>query len=511
MEQEKTNAENFCFTEPKFDITSAVDCGGEYIMPDYFPEIRKIVSCTASALPDSKFLSGENLEYGGTLAFTVLYIGNDGALVSLPYATEYSGKCQLPAEVKGTGEIAVDAAAEDIQCRVLAPRKVSLRSKVRCNIYADSRREYHITYSDGESAPLSLAEKSTVQSLTKIIPVMCGGRGAVTGSASGELRENKGSKPVSCAGAVNITEVRCRKDAVNVRGEAVVRCLVFSSDGVYRSAKAVLPFEETVTAAGCKEGDACRAWGRAASVTVTEGEDGVLKAEAEYDLEAEWSRAQQLTVTEDAYSTGWSAVSEKSEFQPVSALCCTSSSLTVSGSGKRTTKPQNGEYLVDMTCEGVLTGAEQKENKLTLTGKCNVKAYIAADGEVICEEMSLPVKFETNAMSQAGEGKLVVRSHVSTTDINGRLEGDTFFANCELCISVSVRRQAKATPVTKVVFDRNSPISRNTAQIKVFYPSSEETVWNIAKKYLAPADKIEKVNGISRYDVARNAVLIPER
>ena len=292
-------------TETRFDLTLACEAGGEYTMPDYYPEVRRIVSYTAEALPDTKFLSGDTLEAGGTLAFTVTYIGEDGAIVALPYATEYSGKIQLPSEVRGAGEICIDAECEDVQCRVLAPRRISIRGRVRQRIYSDCEREYFLSYSDGEGGSVSPSDKGAVQLLEGIVPVTYCARGMATGSVSGEIRDRQGAKPISCMGIVGITDVRARTDAVLVTGCIYVRGVVFTADGVYTQAKGTIPFEETVSVKGAKEGDACRAWGRVASISLSEDGEGRLKAECEYDIDAEWCRKGQVTCAFDHLHLRW--------------------------------------------------------------------------------------------------------------------------------------------------------------------------------------------------------------
>ncbi len=497
-------------TLTKFDIAAACEGGGEYTMPDYYPAIRKIVSCAAQALPDTKFLSGDTLEHGGTLAFTVLYIGEDGALVALPYTCEYSGSQQLPSEVRGTAEIAVDAKAEDIQCRVLAPRKISLRARIKARISAFERVSCQLDMSTVDGGDISMAERATVQILCHSISTMRCGRGNATGTVSGEVREKMGAKPVSCSAAVNITEVKCQRDSITVRGEAVVRCIVFTKDGSYAPSRARLPFEEHVTADGCAEGDMCRAWGRAASVSVSEGDDGALKAEIEYDLDAEWCRKIEATITDDAYSTGWHSNIERTDIAALSPLCCTFSSLSLSGNGKRTTRPEAGEYLIDMTCDAAIEKSEQKDSHMIFSGSCTVKAYIASNGEVICEEFSLPLRFEAAAASPASTGDIITRASICCTDINGRLEGDTVSTNIELCLSLSCRREQMIHPASKIMLDRGAPTTKDAAQIKVFYPAENETIWDISKKYQSPVERIEKINDLPRTKNANGkAILIP--
>ena len=92
--QNMDTAPAFCVHKGTCFVTG--DFGGELIMPDYYPEIRRIVTVRASVLPDSKYIHDRELETGGTLCFSVLYIGEDQTLASIPYITEYSQSAELP-------------------------------------------------------------------------------------------------------------------------------------------------------------------------------------------------------------------------------------------------------------------------------------------------------------------------------------------------------------------------------------------------------------------------------
>ena len=113
------------------------DFGGELIMPDYYPEIRKIVTVRASAIPDSKYIHDNELETGGTLSFDVLYIGDDQTLSCVPYVTEYSQVTTVPDGVISADCINVESVAEGISARPLGPRKISLKARVKNRISYD--------------------------------------------------------------------------------------------------------------------------------------------------------------------------------------------------------------------------------------------------------------------------------------------------------------------------------------------------------------------------------------
>lgn len=512
MEKHKLSAggEEEIITCPKFDIRTVTEGGGEYSMPDYYPPIRKIIGCTADALPDTKFLSGASLEYGGNLIFNVLYIGEDGAVVSLPYTCEYSGSQVLPSEVRGTNEVYVEAAAEDIQYRVLAPRKISLRAKAAVRISADDKRLYRVIQRDGEEKELSAAHKSSLQRLCRTIPSLRRGRGASTESVSGDFRGSAGVKPVFCEGCVFVSSAIPSADTVTVKGEVCLACLVFSPEGAYKTLRARLPFEEIVLCDGARQNDLARAWGKVASISVTAKEGCDISVDAEFDLECEWMRKTEISTVEDCYSTSHNAVAERSSYSSVVPVSCLVAPLSVNGIGRRTTGSREGEYIIYSYAAGKIEKAEVKAGSLVLQGVCTVKAYIAAEGEVICEEAALPIMLETDAVSDEGKGDYIISCSVCSKDLSCRLEGDKLTASAELCISASVLRENEICPVSSIsVTDKEGDSARNP-EMKIVYPAGNETLWEIGKKYRVSINTLERTNGISRTDHTNNKpVIIP--
>jgi len=71
------------------------ESAADFVLPEYMPPIRRVISVEAVPLPESRFLSGTAMELGGTLAFAVLYIGEDGAVSCASVTSEYTASCAL--------------------------------------------------------------------------------------------------------------------------------------------------------------------------------------------------------------------------------------------------------------------------------------------------------------------------------------------------------------------------------------------------------------------------------
>ena len=65
---------------PVCDRTVTTDLSGEFSLPDYQPEIKRLLRIGASVLPPVRYAAGDNVEMGGSMDYFVLYMGNDNRL-----------------------------------------------------------------------------------------------------------------------------------------------------------------------------------------------------------------------------------------------------------------------------------------------------------------------------------------------------------------------------------------------------------------------------------------------
>ena len=102
------------------------EANGDYTLPDYQPEIRKILHVRPAVLPTGKFISGGRAEFSGTVAHSVLYADADGHLAAALLPGEYTFRAELP-EGENTA-VLCDSMAEGTVCRPGGPRKLTLRT-----------------------------------------------------------------------------------------------------------------------------------------------------------------------------------------------------------------------------------------------------------------------------------------------------------------------------------------------------------------------------------------------
>ena len=68
---------------------------GDYLLPDYQGDVRKILFTEATLRPAGRFAGGDEVEFSGVVVYNMVYLDGEGNLASLEFTTDYdySVKC----------------------------------------------------------------------------------------------------------------------------------------------------------------------------------------------------------------------------------------------------------------------------------------------------------------------------------------------------------------------------------------------------------------------------------
>lgn len=473
------------------------DVGGEHTLPDYMPPIRRMVALRASVLPEGTFLSpnasGTSLEAAGTVAYSLIYTDDEGKLTGVSLTSDYSANTALPSDVS---EISVHTAAENSTCRVLAPRKVSLRSRLVSEVSAFRS----VSLGETVQGKLTAADEMCMERLpleyrsAKRLQGVC--KGLRTEGVLATVHDP--IRPVYCDGHVTVKSARAVGDGVILKGTVAVSCLA-SHEGVSAEKPVRFEreeeFEERLEIPGCGEGDLSVGYGRSVSLVLNtdEGADGSreISYEMVFDLEATAIRNQVMVATTDlystarrmdcAYSTGESLYGERS----VMASVTVSEALPYKGS--------SGAACIDVSTRAEIGRKEWKSGKLHLDGVAVFNAVFAGEGgEFFGEEYCVPFRYSCDGVS--GDGYAEVRCSCGSQ--NARVDGDKILLGAEVFFAITVFGR-ETVSVVSAVTPGDALGREDRATIRVYYPVSGETLWQIGKRYHKSCRDLAEENGIA--------------
>ena len=477
----------------KLDTSFGYESSCDFSLPDYMPEIGRLLGVTAVLLPEGKFLNGSVLELDGTLAYSALYIGDDGSLTAAPLTTDYSADTALPAGIGSTEGIVVDTELEGTTCRATGPRDLNIKSRLRFRVTCDDamRDGGLVTGADGGAVS---DQAGGVERMCEDITSLVMARGGATSEASGTLSAPDGAKPLTCRGALDVTSASYDAGGVKVTGDVFLTC-IFEDGTEFRSAKTALPFEVTVPIDTAAPFSGAAAWGRVATVSVAPSNDdpSVFDVTAEFDIDAEAFCTTAASVTLDAYSTSHESENEYRECDIPELIASGSRKIEASGEVELK-RGADDAVLLDLSPGVCRASVTVSDGALVVLGDVKIRALINSGGEIYVQEAELPFRAE---LGDAPEGVATqdLYSHTVCTvvDLSGRIAGGGLSLSCQMRLAYTVCRRRRERVVTQVMLSDEIP--RDAAPcVRVYYPDRDESVWSVAKKYRADRGQLMKNN-----------------
>ncbi|MBP3370577.1 MAG: DUF3794 domain-containing protein [Clostridia bacterium] len=463
------------------DINS--DVSEDFTLPDYYPEIRKVLYARESLLAPAKFVSGNKIDVSGVIDYDLVYVSADGRLCSAPFSAEYS--FSLPLENMSCFELSegfsviAHTVADSSSVRVSAPRRLQIRShlctsvgvwgKVLCGekVFGLEADESFERLEDSFCATELVCESSDVISVQDEYRLaFADGRVALAQSS------------------VVISNVRIDDDVAKVNGEILIKLLEISdTTGEIERIQRKIPFDAETDLDGIdmSEKPLCRVSGRVTDLSV-EVEEGIVLIEANLVLELCGVSERTAMYTRDAYSTEKACECEMRSYEIPRVLCNKNASIS---QGERITLEESGipedSEIVDVCATAVAKKAEQTENGYTITGNCRYNVILLRDGEYSSAEMNIPFRYDTDALDTANGEVESYDIVASVSNARGRRDGDYIDLGSEISLACSIWGKESIEMLERADF--GEPIEKRSGAIIVCFPSGDDTLWSIAKRY----------------------------
>ena len=280
------------------------DISEDYTLPDYYPDIRRILYVKENILPASKFINGNKLDVSGAVDYTVAYVSGEGKLCSAPVSSEYNVSLTLDGigdfEISEGVNFMVHSVAESSSARVSSPRRLQIRSHISSSINAWAKKSCDENI-EGIENPISIQRLCREDVCADIV---C--ESSDTVSLTDEyMLPSEDCRIALADGAVFIDSCRMEGDVAKIKGDVLLKMLVMNDSGA-RCEKVLrkLPFEAESDFDGIEsdESGSCRASGSLTDLSLNV-EDGKAQISAELVLEVCLCQNRPVCYTEDIYST----------------------------------------------------------------------------------------------------------------------------------------------------------------------------------------------------------------
>lgn len=464
------------------------DFSTELSMPDYEPEIRRLLRVGVTLTPPVGFADTGRVGMNGEIIYDILYMGNDGSLYSTRARDRYELAEALKQNEKAgdiTG-IICEVTPESLVSRASAPRKISMRCKLRGRIRGFGEQEIAMrhTYIENPDSiekltdeceyiwifPSSLAEVRLSDDFSAELP----------SGTSGDIRIISHTATALCE------DIEPSNDEATVKGTLYLSMLATVDDEeslpfkLYRK----IPFAETIEVNDLTPTCKC-----IASVSCSECnftiEDNRIFCEPTIVIKLDAEETRRAEYTKDIYSTEVLSETTVKRYEFPSAGKVFSGNFTTAISEQVSALAiPDGAEISDATATAAVKNIETNGNKSLISGELCVNILTKSDGEYIAKELKSPFKYEFDSGEQ---NPLFIECAVTPFFPRVKIDGERLLCDCELQVISRVFSKSQFTSVNEVIFGEKIAYDGATT---VCFPSPTDTLWDIAKRYHIPTESI---------------------
>ena len=486
----ETNTERYDGFEQIFDGVQECPVDTEYTLPDYCADIQKILKCIVTPEVTSVSAAGDSLTIDGCASMHVLYLDAKGGCVrGFDTKKEFTCSVRLRAQAENVTAEA-EPFVQHMTCRAMNARRVDLHITLGLSVRAYAVRQLEIADCISDDRVETKCEEYDV---TRAVGCVMH---AFVLEQNAELPNGKSpiETVLRCSVRYQIDTVQPQEGGAVITGKACVEILyrTFSDTAMPERFSCILPFTQTVECAGAGEdctvqisvlGGECTVQPREDSV----GEYTVLNLYLKPTFCVQFTKSCTVRTVCDAYSIkgAWAAKYKNLSLERCEVLPPRSVRVK-----EHVPVPENDlEQVLDIWCEGLtLTAFTEKENA-AVRGKFTVcLLYRTKEKQIAYTERMLDF---TDVHTAEIVGRRSVRGEITSVQYV-ITDSSTVECTAELRMEEQVRVVYAARSLESAELDETTEPEPCCAA--VYYASSGEKVWDIAKRYHARVSAIRTHN-----------------
>jgi hypothetical protein len=483
-----------CVQLPVCDKTALSEMSADFTLPDYQPEIKRLLRVSASVLPPSKYIGDRECSLAGNIDYFVLYTASDNEVYCAPLTGEY--KIGIPidgAEGEDGGYLSgavcsATVSPDMISGRVTAPRKISVKSRLRSRVQVFCEAE--MSNDDlriGEDVQILKACGKVARVLHGISEQISLSDEMICHSRDGDVRV------INADGRVFLDEVVASQGGVVCRGDVYLKLLLCLDDGgLPYTVQRKIPISATVRIDGAKNGDSAFASGCITDMNIAV-EDGRIAIDLGALLECEVCSEESVEYIKDVFSTERKTENEYKTVTFPAEASAFSGNFTLSDSRSLDeTGIAQGTHVLDVWGTAYPEEYLFEGGRCAINGKARFSLILEKDGEFSANEIELPFSYKTSVNGDFD--RAICRAEVIST--RSRVDGDRIGIDAEIAIGGRAAMGRGEKLLSRVGF--GDSIERARGEFVVCYPSEDDTLWSVSKRYGASVSEVAEANGLDR-------------
>ena len=485
----------------------------DYILPDYYPDIFRLVRCETVPVITDWSVSGNRLSYGLRCDILILYCGEgDSVIRSVTQTQTFQKVIDLDRECTSPA-VRLTAKADHVNCRAVNKRRLDLRGAVSVKVSVSCETSQEVV--SGVSGMNMQLRKLPARFAAKKL------------SADKQLRiseetELQPTQPaaasvINCRCTANDCEKKMISGKLLAKGSLTVDVLYSCESegkGAVEPLRFELPYSQIIDLDGIDETYECTVVPEIVSCEVTpaagrSGDNRILRCEAELRLLCRAVRTASVMIGTDAYSTVYPCSVEFTDIRAEQLPTVYDESF------RHTARLAEGDnipdtvYAVWCTPKNINTRPGEDGRSVVISGMLTYSAAIRDNSGMI----AMPDRdetFEETIVLGDDISASAVSAEITARDVSYNISAEgVLTAKAELSARISVTGSDSIRAVTGITVDGSAKKERDgDYAIKLYFGIPDEDVWDIAKRYSTSVSAIMEENELDGERLRSSGMLL---
>ncbi|MBQ8404661.1 MAG: DUF3794 domain-containing protein [Clostridia bacterium] len=507
-QDEKTNS----LYEKAIKKSDSRDISTEYTLPDYLPDITRLLRVSAKAEHPEKYCSAESVEYDGKVIYNILYATSEGEIRCAVFDADYTGAVNAQ-EINDFSVVDVSVSTESVNCRLSSPRKLTVKCRLFANISICNAKNTEPAIS-GKTSPD--AEKDL--QYRKRLLEFCREIKAEEKNTpiSEDIETDPGMPQIARIVFLNLTpaafDVRTSEGKINYNGALTAEVLYEGENGEYVSLSREVPLSGTLEADGVTEDSVAFCDAEATNVTYRPqtgelGETKTIELDFDYSVYFRVFRKDLCEITTDIYSLSYENSNEKETLRYLTL----DAGKVFNFSFNESTDFEEKEFsrVVCTRAQATVGSVKKSGAKTAVGGNVSFSDILGGEnGAFIGKTFNFPFKAETDAGRYAELFCYIAKA--CTGGVGARIVGEKIYFDTEITVSLALFGEKDEEALRSCTIFTDHPIEAlPSSQIVLYYPMRGEDLWSVAKKYNTTVEKLSALNGGAKEPLGGGVLIIP--
>lgn len=482
----------------------------EFSLPDYCPDIQRILKCNVSPQIDSQNISGDRLNIEGTINIHLIYLDPDKMQIR---CCENSSSFSSSIDIKSNPENAFPTTSIKLgylNCRATSPRKIDIHGAFSICAKVYDKEDVQI--------PSNISGEDIQQKILNITASDLVGIGQQQFSINEVLDLGQGNfvpeKIIRSSANFSLEDYKYVSGKIAIKGEVTLRLLFLGSPDTDEidSMEYSIPVSHLVDVPGVDENSKCvinvEILNHNEKLTSESSDENLISVDIKAVATIMAYEDKEINLVTDAYSTEFNIETTNDYIR----ICKLEDVINDTFSSKINVELPDIKVskIIDSFADIITSSAYKEDDKIKVTGKASIYVF-GVDTESIPFYIERIVDIDhERPFSNESIDSLEIYTKIVPSGVNYRIVGnDNLEIKTDFKLLADVFSCTKHSAVTQASTDSQTPKLKDTSSgLTIYYTEEGENIWDIARKYYTSEDLIKKENDLNSDIIEESGMLL---